>query len=59
MPATVMVAFVSLGLTVFVHLAAVLVWGATLNQRVRQLERETERLGPVLERVAKLEASDR
>jgi cell division protein FtsB len=46
----------ALGLMVLAQLAALLIWGAALTQRVRSLERDLEPLKTVDGRVARIEA---
>jgi hypothetical protein len=49
-------ALAALGVTAFVQLAGLLIWGASLTQRVRQLEAEIEPLKILPERFARIEA---
>jgi hypothetical protein len=51
----VIIALSALALTIFVHAAALLIWGAALAQRVRQLEDEAKSLKALPEKVARIE----
>lgn len=50
------IALVALGLTAFVQIAGLLIWGASLTQRVKTLEAEIEPLKALPERFARIEA---
>ena len=48
-------ALAALGLTAFVQIAGLLIWGASLTQRVRRLEDEIRPLRALPEKLARLE----
>jgi hypothetical protein len=48
-------ALIGLALAALAQVAAVIIWGAVLTQRVRQAERELERMASLPERFARLE----
>jgi hypothetical protein len=49
------IALGALALTIFVHAGALLIWGASLTQRVRQLEDDAKRLNMLPEKIARVE----
>jgi hypothetical protein len=51
----VVIALLALALTISVHAAALLIWGASLTQRVRQLEDEASSLKALPEKIARIE----
>jgi hypothetical protein len=55
MSSPVAVALAALAVTAFVQVAGLLIWGASLTQRVRQLEEELAPLKVLPERFARIE----